>query len=125
MHKLANTPITKDCFEMGDYSSDIVIFKGEPYIIDAATEDCIDYIIDICETLRKRYLETKDKRYWKELIRILPESWLQTRTVTMNYENLYSIVRQRKGHKLTEWNSFIDWVHTLPYADELIFLDIN
>lgn len=41
----------------------------------------------------------------------------------MNYENLYSMVRQRENHKLTEWHTFVDWVHTLPYADELIFLD--
>ena len=73
--------------------------------------------------LRDKYLETKDKRYWKELIRILPESWIQRRTVTMNYENLYSIVRQRKGHKLTEWAKLIEWARTLPYADDLIFLE--
>ena len=73
--------------------------------------------------LRDKYLVTKDKRYWKELIRILPESWIQRRTVTMNYENLYSIVRQRKGHKLVEWERFINWVKTLPYGDDLVFLD--
>ena len=73
--------------------------------------------------LRDKYLETKDRRYWKELIRILPESWIQRRTVTMNYENLYSIVRQRKGHKLVEWERFINWVKILPYANDLVFLD--
>ena len=120
MHKLASKPITIEDFEMGDFER-VKVFDREPYSSDDFTDELWDYIIDICETLRQRYIETKDKRYWKELIRILPESYLQTRTVTMNYENLYSIVRQRKGHKLTEWNSFIDWVHTLPYADELIF----
>ena len=60
---------------------------------------------------------------WKELIRWLPESWLQTRTVTLNYENLLSIVRQRTGHKLTEWKSFLDWVYTLPYAKEFFEAD--
>lgn len=123
MHKLASTPITKECFEMGDYEGHLLMYNREPYDLDAFTDDIWDNIIDYCETLRKSYLETKDKRYWKELIRILPESWLQTRTVTMNYENLYSIVRQRAGHKLVEWHSFIDWVHDLPYANELIFLD--
>ena len=124
MHKLASTPITKESFEMDDYEGGLLMYKHEPYDLDAFTDDIWDNnIINHCETLRKSYLETKDKRYWKELIRILPESWLQTRTVTMNYENLYSIVRQRSGHKLTEWKTFIDWVHTLPYANELIFLD--
>ena len=60
------------------------------------------------------------KKYWKELIRLLPESWLQKRTITMNYENILNIYRQRKNHKLTEWSeSFCDWVKTLPYAEEL------
>lgn len=124
MHKLASTPITKDCFEIGDFSSDLIIFNGEPYTIDDTIEDCVDYIIDICETLRKRYLETKDKRYWKELIRWLPEGWLQTRTWTANYETLRNMYGQRKNHKLTEWSQdFCNWVKTLPYAEELILFN--
>ena len=122
MHKLASTPITKECFEMDDFKS-LKVYDKEPYNIDDYTDDIWDSIIDYCETLRKRYIETKQRDYWKELIRILPESWLQTRTITMNYENLYSIVRQRKGHRLTEWNQFINWAKTLPFAKELIFLD--
>lgn len=122
MHKLASKPITIDDFEMDDFES-VKVFDNEPYNPDDYTDEIWDDIIDICETLRQRFVETKDKKYWKELIRILPEGYLQTRTVTMNYENLYSIVRQRAGHKLVEWRAFIDWVHTLPYANELIFLD--
>ena len=86
-------------------------------------QDCINFIwgdvIRICEELRQKYNETKDKHYWKELIRLLPESWLQKRTVTMNYENVLNMIRQRKNHKLTEWSkSFIDWAFSLPYAKE-------
>lgn len=65
-------------------------------------------------------------KYWKELIRLLPESWLQKRTVTMNYENLLNMCSkgQRRFHKLTEWSySFIEWARSLPYAQELIFID--
>lgn len=120
MHKLASKPITIEDFEMDDFER-VKVFDREPYNIDDYTDELWDYIVDICETLRQRFVETKDKKYWKELIRILPEGYLQTRTVTMNYENLYAIVRQRKGHKLTEWKAFIDWVHTLTYANELIF----
>ena len=123
MHKLATTPITKECFEMDDYDGSLKVYDKEPYNIDDYVDDIWDSIIDYCETLRQRYVETKDKRYWKELIRLLPESWLQTRTWTANYEVLRNIVHQRQGHKLTEWKSFINWVHTLPYADELIFYD--
>lgn len=124
MHKLASTPITKECFEMGDFNSDIIVFNGEPYTIDDTMKDCVENIIDICETLRKRYLETKDKRYWKELIRWLPNGWLQTRTWTANYETLRNMYGQRKNHKLTEWSQdFCGWVKTLPYAEELILFN--
>lgn len=76
------------------------------------------------ENIRQKYLETKDKRYWKELVRWLPESWLQKRTITMNYENIRNMYFQRRNHKLTEWSkSFIKWVESLPYTEELIMYD--
>jgi hypothetical protein len=120
MHKLATTPITKDCFEMDDYN-DCLVYDREPYGVDSYTDDIWDEIICHCETLRKRYLETKDIKYWKELIRLLPESWLQTRTWTADYEVLRNIVHWRSKHKLTEWHQFVDFIKTLPYAEELIF----
>ena len=125
MHKLASKQITINDFETDDYVDDLLVYDTEPYAECFRVYDIWEEIVNHCETLRRRFLETNDKRYWKELIRLLPESYLQTRTITMNYENLYSIVRQRRGHKLTEWKSFIDWVHVLPYADELIFCDYN
>lgn len=123
MHKIASTPITKECFEMDDYDGDLLVYDNEPYQECFRTDDIWEEIINHCETLRLRYLETKDKRYWKELIRLLPESWLQTRTVTMNYENILTMCYWRKNHKLSEWNQFVDWAHTLPYAKKLLFLD--
>ena len=134
MHKLATTPITIDCFETDDYDGNLKVFDREPYNPDETLNECVDDIIDICETLRKRYLETNDKKYWKELIRWLPESWLQTRTVTMDYENLLAMCSkgQRRFHKLTEWSgdgenfvtpSFIKFARSLPYAQEFIFID--
>ena len=115
MHKLASTPITIDCFEMGDFTPFIDNFK-----IDLSWRTVVSYL----EQLRQKYNETKDKRYWKELIRLLPESWLQKRTITMSYENILNMYRQRKNHKLAEWSkSFCDWVKTLPYAEELICLE--
>ena len=123
MHKLASTPITLDCFEMDDFEV-VNIFKKPHYLQDEwkTSKDFWAQLIPYLEQLRIKYNETKDKRYWKELIRLLPESWLQTRTVTMNYENILSMVNQRKSHKLTEWSvAFINWVHTLSYANELIF----
>ena len=120
MHKLASTPITRDCFEMDDYNLIEFDIDGE---IDFHSETLWDNVIYFLEVLREKYNETKDKRYWKELIRLLPESWLQTRTVTLNYENLLSMIRQRSHHKLREWSvDFISWVKCLPYAEELLFL---
>lgn len=114
MHTLSKYPITKNCFEMGDYHDSA--FNGFEYNWDN--------LINSLEALRKEYNNTKNKVYWKELIRMLPESWLQKRTVTLNYENLLSIVHQRKNHRLVEWKvDFINWVRTLPYAKQLIFTE--
>lgn len=105
MHKITSKPITLDCFEKDDFNDDIINAQ---------------VIIDICENLRQKYLETNDKKYWKELIRWLPNGWLQTRTWTANYEVLRSMYHQRANHKLTEWETFRMWIETLPYAQELI-----
>ena len=121
MHKLATTPITKKCFEMDDYDGSLKMYDREPYNIDEYVDDIWDNIIDYCETLRQLYLETKNVKYWKELIRILPEGWLQTRTWTANYATLRNIIHWRQGHKLTEWHQFIGWCQGLPYAEELLF----
>lgn len=118
MHKLTSKPITLDCFEIDDYSP-----VDEKFI-----KDLINYL----EGLRQLYLETNNKQIWKELVRWLPESWLQTRTVTMNYETLRSIYHQRKDHKLNEWsgkdnNNLPNFINTfikkLPYAKEFIMYD--
>ena len=122
MHKLATTPITMDCFEMDDYDN-VKIYDREPYNIDTYINDVWEQLIEVCETLRHRYLETKDIKYWKELIRILPEGWLQTRTWTANYAVLRNIYHWRKDHKLTEWHQFCNWIKTLPYADELLLFE--
>ena len=126
MHTIQKTPITLKNFEIDDLNKD--------FADGGCSEDdefqIIGSFLTHLEILRLKYLETKDKRYWKELIRWLPESWLQTRTVTMNYENVYTIVSQRENHKLNEWSgkdnpeliNFInDFAKKLPYAEEFIF----
>lgn len=118
MHKLSSTPITLDCFEMDDFTHVSITGNTVPSI----EEIWCDLIANL-EKLRQRYNETKDKCYWKELIRLLPESWLQTRTITMNYENILNMITYRQNHKLTEWSeSFINWAKSLPYAEELLFV---
>lgn len=119
MHTLAKTPITKKMFEIDDYVSLIKENKDSFCYIDIDFN--VEKHIAFLEALRRKYLETQDKRYWKELIRWLPESWLQTRTWTANYEILRNIYHQRKNHKLTEWHSFIKWIEEeIPYAKDLI-----
>lgn len=125
MHKLATTPITLDCFEIDDYDRNLSLAdnpKDDDGLDNISTFE--EDIIYVLENIRQKYLETKDKRYWKELIRWLPESWLQKRTITMNYENVRNMYFQRRNHKLTEWSeSFIKWVESLPYAEDLIMYD--
>lgn len=121
MHTLANKPITLDCFETDDLNDNFEISEHYHF-----TDFIHSELIPVLENLRLKYLETKDKIYWKELIRWLPESWLQTRTVTMSYENLLAICSpgQRRNHKLTEWSqSFIRFARSLPYAQQFIFID--
>lgn len=110
MHKLATTPITTDCFEMDDFSD--VSFRDKQF--DIHTTTIWDSFIHDLEMIRQEYNKTKDKRYWKELIRLLPESWLQTRMFDCNYATLRNIYAWRRGHKLTEWHKFCDWICTLP-----------
>ena len=126
MHKLATTPITLECFETDDYDRNLSLVDN-PEEDDNELDHILVFeedVIMVLENIRKKYIETKDKRYWKELIRWLPESWLQTRTITMNYENVRNMYFQRRNHKLTEWSeSFIKWVKSLPYAKELIMYE--
>ena len=145
MHKITSKPITLDCFEIDDMS-DLYELDSEHNMGKLAAEDenfrpiwtyddahSFPYeIVDYCEDLRQKYLKTQDIRYWKELIRWLPESWLQTRTVTMNYETLLAMFHQRRFHKLTEWSgveedgvmtpTFIKFIESLPYANHFIIL---
>ena len=124
MHKLASTPITLECFETDDYNKGLILYEN----ISSDKEGTYDYFIDDfskeiikhLETLRLKYKETKDKKYWKELIRWLPNGWLQTRTITLNYEVLRNIYFQRQHHKLSEWHQFCKWIESLPYAEDLI-----
>lgn len=88
--------------------------------LDGASLEVMDGLIAYMEDVRKKYVETKDKSLWYDLIQLLPSSYNQMRTVTFNYENLRNMYFARRGHKLDEWHVFCDWVASLPYAKELI-----
>lgn len=106
MHKIHAKP-----FELADFSVD--------KLSDGALAAFRTYM-DYMEATRRRFVETKDKRDWYDLIQLLPSSYNQLRTVTMNYETLINIYYARRVHKLDEWHVFCDWIRTLPYADDLI-----
>lgn len=105
MHKIHSKPI-----ELSDFSIDDFEINNEGIYL----EDCFINVIADCEMLRQRYMETKDKRYWRGLVQLLPDSYNQKRTLTMSYENLLNMLKQRKAHKLDEWREFCDWIFTLP-----------
>ncbi len=87
------------------------------------TEQQLKLVVDYLESLRIKYLETKDKKYWYDMIQFLPSSYNQMRTVTMNYENITNMYFARRSHKLEEWHTYCDWIKTLPYAEEFIIFE--
>lgn len=106
MHKITSKP-----FSIEDFSHDHMTPGAEKLMMT---------IVDELETIRLRYLETKNKSDWYDIIQLLPSSYNQMRTCSFNYETLINIYFARKDHKLAEWHTFCDWILTLPYAKELI-----
>lgn len=80
----------------------------------------LEYTIEMLNKARALFIETKDKRYWWQMIQLLPTSYNQKRTVMLNYEVLTNMYHARKNHKLDEWHEFCRWIESLPYAKELI-----
>lgn len=108
MHKIHSKP-----FETDDFSHD--------HLTEAALSS-LKRTIDDLEGLRLEFLDTKDKEIWYSIIQLLPESYHQMRTCSLNYENLIGIYHSRKGHKLEEWHDFCEWELKLPYFKD-IFLE--
>ena len=84
------------------------------------TLEVLKCTIEALNNARKRYLATKDKKYWWQMIQLLPSSYNQTRNVMMNYEVLANIYKSRKDHKLDEWREFCKWIEELPYSELII-----
>ena len=109
VHKIHSKP-----FEIDDFSHDHLTENGLKVL---------RALVDEMEKIRLEYVETKDKALWYDLIQLLPSSYNQMRTCTLNYETLINIYKSRKHHKLDEWRSFCEWIETLPYAKELIIAE--
>ena len=106
MHKIHSKP-----FSMDDMSVDRM---------DDASKVVMQQVVYRLEALRLEYNETKDKALWYSMIQLLPSSYNQMRTCTLNYETLINIHHARRSHKLDEWHVFCAWIESLPYAKELI-----
>jgi hypothetical protein len=104
MHTLHKKPLTISDFSHEHVYSNYVTFKK---------------YIDMLEDLRIKYVVEKHSTDWEELIQLLPSSYNQRRTIMANYEVIANILRQREGHKLSEWREFITWANGLPYSNEL------
>ena len=100
-------------------------FVRDDFSHDRLNEDglnLLDALVDFLECERQKYLETKDKVHWHNMIQMLPSSYNQLRTVTMNYEVLINIYYARRTHKLAEWHTLCEEIEKLPYANELILI---
>ena len=106
MNKIASKPFTLD-----DFSHERM---------NTQAQEALAHTVSVLEDLRKDYLETKDKETWYSMIQLLPSSYHQMRTCTLNYETLMNIYYARRNHKLDEWHTVCDWIASLPYAKELI-----
>ena len=97
-------------------------FTIDDFSHEHLSDDSIKMLKDIIFVLnfhREKYLETKDKKYWWQMIQLLPSSYNQKRTVQFNYEVLYNIYNARNTHKLDEWKDFCNWIEELPYFNEI------
>lgn len=124
MHKIQEKEFTLEDFStehlMSDYSMENELTYTNPNDIDEycfTSKDILRFTVDVLNHHRIKYLETKDKKYWWQMIQLLPSSYNQTRNVMLNYEVLANIYKSRKNHKLDEWGEFCKWIETLPYSE--------
>lgn len=124
MHKIHEKEFTLEDFSCEHLLNFDEVYDTEDIILYC--EDCYSYTsplgvlettIDALNLYRKRYLETKDKKYWWQMIQLLPSSYNQKRTVMMNYETLSNIYESRRDHKLDEWRTLCEWIESLPYSE--------
>jgi len=123
--------ITDKEFELDDFSHEHLIDSplveekpGQPALLNMQAREILVVLVNVLNAARFNYLKTKDKRYWWQIIQLLPSSYNQRRTVQLNYAVLRNMYHARKGHKLDEWRDFCAWMETLPYS-RLITWDLT
>ena len=122
MHKIHSKEFTLDDFSHEHlthcYGYEIELVDYEEY--PNSPHEVLEFVIKALNHYRNLYLDTKDKRHWWQMIQLLPSSYNQRRTVTMNYENAVNMIRQRGNHKLDEWREFTNILRDLPYIKPII-----
>ncbi len=122
MYKIAEKEFTLEDFShehLAECDGEWVdILTVDPYSFPAMeSTDILKTVVEGLNRFRSRYLETKDKKYWWQMIQLLPSSYNQKRTVMLNYEVLANIHKSRRNHKLDEWHTFCNWIEELPYSE--------
>lgn len=120
MHKIHSKEFTLDdfsCEHIIEDPNDVFVMDEEDYIPLSPKDVFQNYIVNMLNVCRDKYLETQDKKYWWQMIQLLPSSYNQKRTVMLNYEVLTGIYPMRKEHKLDEWREFCQWIENLPYSE--------
>lgn len=115
MHKIADKEFTFDDFSHEKLINSACMEIQEQHIRISPIQ-ALATTIECLNSYRDLYLQTKDKKYWWQMIQLLPSSYNQKRTVMLNYEVLANMYKSRKNHKLDEWHTFCDWIETLPYS---------
>ena len=118
MHKIQEKEFT-----MEDFSCEHLDLLNVKPSYDINFVSSLKEILRCLNLARDKYLETKDKKYWWQMIQLLPSSYNQTRNVMLNYEVLANMYHSRKNHKLDEWREFCKWIENLPYSDLIIMED--
>ena len=128
MHKIHSKEFTFEDFscehlmDVEDYVHDLPALEDDQIRVVGSFKSALEGTIAALNDAKDLYLETKDKRYWWQMIQLLPSSYNQRRTVMLNYEVLHNIYIHRKDHKLDEWREFCEWIKKLPYS-EIITLE--
>lgn len=126
MHKIQDKEFTLEDFShehllnMANNDAGDALFLNDANSIRVDGDDLLGLTINVLNYYRGRYIKTKDKRYWWQMIQLLPSSYNQTRNVMLNYEVLVNIYKSRKDHKLDEWREFCKWIESLPYSDLIV-----
>lgn len=118
MHKIHAKEFTLDDFSHEHLIDSPLVEEepGKPALLNMQAREMLVILVNVLNAARYNYLKTKDKKYWWQMIQLLPTSYNQKRTIMLNYEVLANIYKSRRHHKLDEWHMFCDWVETLPYA---------